>query len=599
MTGHFEESRMNQSKANIKLLSRTMFRLLPMQILMALVGGANGFVSSYFASNFISVDAVGVMGLYGPVSMLVGAVSLMLVGGAVILCGRYIGENRQEKSRNVFTLSLTVSALTALLFTALFVVLGAFDLTGFLARDPSMRPLFNRFLLGQAVGVLPLLIGNQLFAFLSLENKTGWSILSSASFLGANIVLSFLFVCVFKMREFGLALAASLGTWVYCGVEAMHFLSGKSHFRFAAGALDWKETTSIVRIGFPGALSNGYQTIRGYAVNAMILACIGSAGISAFAASDNLLKLFWAIPSAMMAVSRMMLSVSVGEEDRESLQDTMRVMFRRFLPLMCCVSAMIILFAVPLTRIYYKDSSDPVFRMTVSALRILPLCMPLSVICMHFVCYGQITGKKALVHILSVLDGVLCVAGFTALLIHRMGMNSVYVANVLNGVVTTLVIFIYSMLMKKRFPRNIDDLMVIPEGFGAPQSERMDLSVRDMKEVVEISRRVQDFCLKKGVDRRRAYLAGLAMEEMAGNVVDHGFTKDRKRHTVDIRVARKNESVILRIKDDCVPFDPSERSRIADSGDPAANIGIRMVFKTAESVQYQNILGMNVLTIRI
>jgi hypothetical protein len=57
--------------------------------------------------------------------------------------------------------------------------------------------------------------------------------------------------------------------------------------------------------------------------------------------------------------------------------------------------------------------------------------------------------------------------------------------------------------------------------------------------------------------------------------------------------------VILRIKDDCVPFDPGERIRIANSEDPAANIGIKMVFKIAESVQYQNILGMNVVTIKI
>ena len=76
-------------------------------------------------------------------------------------------------------------------------------------------------------------------------------------------------------------------------------------------------------------------------------------------------------------------------------------------------------------------------------------------------------------------------------------------------------------------------------------------------------------------------MAGLFLEEMAGNVVEHGFTKDDKKHTVDIRVVHKNEDVILRIKDDCVPFDPGERQ------------------KMAESVQYQNILGLNVLTIRI
>ena len=47
------------------------------------------------------------------------------------------------------------------------------------------------------------------------------------------------------------------------------------------------------------------------------------------------------------------------------------------------------------------------------------------------ICYYQASGKQTPVHILALLDGVVCVAGFTALLIRSLGINSVYVANVL------------------------------------------------------------------------------------------------------------------------------------------------------------------------
>ena len=120
-----------------------------------------------------------------------------------------------------------------------------------------------------------------------------------------------------------------------------------------------------------------------------------------------------------------------------------------------------------------------------------------------------------------------------------------------------------------------------------------------MEDVVSVAERVQSFCLERGIDARRAYLAGLSMEEMAGNIVDHGFTKDKKKHSVDVRVVRKDEDVILRIKDDCVPFDPGERRKLTEGDDVAKNIGIRMVYKIARDVQYQNILGLNVLTLRI
>ena len=66
-----------------------------------------------------------------------------------------------------------------------------------------------------------------------------------------------------------------------------------------------------------------------------------------------------------------------------------------------------------------------------------------------------------------------------------------------------------------------------------------------------------------------------------------------------MRVAHKDGDVILRVKDDCAPFDPRERQRMVEPEDPTKNVGLRILFRTAKDVQYQNILGLNVLTIRI
>ena len=590
---------MNDQKANARILTKLMFRLLPIQITLAAVGAVNGIVSSFFATNFVGVDAMSAVGLYSPMQMLITGVSLTISGGSVILCGKYLGQNQQKKLQNVFSLSLIVTSLLAVLFFVLFLILGLFDLTGFLTGDETVRPLFNRYLLGQSIGVFPLLIGNLLPAFLSMENKGKRTMQASLIYIGVNVLLNFLFVQLLHWEAFGLALASSLGLWVFFAVEAEYFLSGKSHLRLTARALEWAETIAIVKTGLPGAASNNYQTLRSFLLNKMIVAVVGSVGISAFAAANNLLGIVWALPSGMLAVSRLMMSVSIGEEDRQTLTDVMRVMFRRFLPLMGAVCALIILCAEPLTRIFYRDPADPVYMMTVWGLRLLPLCMPLSIIYMHFVCYGQASGKQGYVYLLSLLDGVVCVVAFAALTIRALRMNGVYLASFFNGIVTTLVIVGYAWLKKKRFPRSMEQLMVIPDGFGAPESERMDLSVRSMEGVVTVSQQIQSFCLAHGVDKRRAYLAGLSMEEMAGNIVEHGFGKDGKSHSVDVRVVHKDNDVILRIKDDCARFDPGEQQKLAEGDDVTKNIGIRMVFKIARDVQYQNMLGLNVLTIRI
>ena len=287
----------------------------------------------------------------------------------------------------------------------------------------------------------------------------------------------------------------------------------------------------------------------------------------------------------------------------ELLQDLNIQIVKRFHPFLVKQSFSIFYLgikpAVPMTRIFYQDPTEPVFMMTVWGLRILPVCMPLSIICMHFTCYGQASGKQGLVHLLSLLDGVVCVAGFTALLIRFAGINSVYIANVLNGIVTTLVVISYAWLKNKHFPWNMEQLMVIPDSFDAPESERMDLSIRNIEDVVSIAEQVQTLCLEHSIDKRRAYLAGRSMEEMAGNIVEHSYTKDKKKHSVYVRVVHKGSDVILCIKDDCVPFDPGERQKLVEGTDATKNIGIHMVFKIARDVQYQNILGLNVLTIRI
>lgn len=182
-------------------------------------------------------------------------------------------------------------------------------------------------------------------------------------------------------------------------------------------SLQWAETGAILKTGLPGAASNSYQTLRSFLLNKLIVAFVGSVGISAFAAANNLLGIVWALPSGMLAVSRLMMSVSIGEEDRRTLTDVMRVMFRRFLPLMGAVCVLIIVCAEPLTRIFYRDPAEPVYMMTVWGLRLLPLCMPLSIVYMHFVCYGQASGKQLYVHVLTALDGAVCVVAFTALTI--------------------------------------------------------------------------------------------------------------------------------------------------------------------------------------
>ncbi len=584
---------------NRKLTARLMFRLLPIQILLMAIGAINGIVTSLFASNSVGAQAMTAVGLYNPISLFIGAMSTILVGGSMILCGRYMGKNLTEKVQSVFSLDVALTLLLSAALVAFHLAAALGAKNGFLTKDPEIWRSFRRYLLGMAIGVLPQILGNQLAAFLSLQNRTRRTTAASLVFIAVNVVLNYLFLIVLHMEAFGVALASSLGMWAFFLVEAGYFLSPSARLRLRLRGADWRESPEILRIGTPGAMGYVYQTVRGLIVNALVLTYVGGAGLSAFAASNALLGLFWAIPGGMAAVSRMIFSVSVGEEDRQTLTDAMRTAIFRFVPLMAAIALGIIALAVPFTRLYYRDAAEPVYGMTVWAFRILPVCMPLGVVCMQFTTYWQASGRMMPVHLLALLDGMVSVSAFTALLIPLLGMNSVYIANVLNGIVSILVILFVAWYVNKRFPRSVPEAMCIPAGFGAAEDERMDLSVKSVKEVVRVAEEVHAFCRDRGLDERTAHMSALCLEEMAGNVVEHGFTKDRKPHSVAIRVVHTKDHVILRLRDDCVPFDPAEREAMRDPEDPAKNVGIRMVYSIAEKIEYQNLLGLNVLTMRL
>ena len=585
--------------SDFSMTAKLLFRLLPVQVLLMSIGAINGIVTGIFATNYVGEAAMSAVGLYNPINLLVNSISTMLMTGAVVICGKYMGKNQVDQMQNVFTLDIILCTIISIAVAAVLIVMGVFDLTGAIAPDDATRAVFNSFIIGQALGVFPLFVGNQLAAFLSLENKAFRTTLASIVYIIANLIFNYIFVQVMHLEALGLALAASLGMWVFMLVQVQYFFTSKASIKLKLKGLVWDDAKEIVTIGFPGAIGNGYQTIRGFIVNGLITAYVGSDGISAFAASNAIMAFFWAIPAGMLNVSRMMMSVSVGEEDRTTLTNVMRTAIYRFIPLQCAISAFIIIMARPFTMVFYQNTADPVFDMTMWGYRILPLCMPFSVWLMHFSCYALASNKKFMVHLYAILDGFVCVCAFTALLIPFSGMNAVYIANVLNGVFCLLVVIAYSIIKNKKIPSTMDELMVIPADFGVDDDHRIELSVRKMEDVTGTSETVQKFCTDKGIDQRRAYFASLSLEEMAGNVVSHGFTMDSKPHNLTARAIVKDEDVILCIKDDCQPFDPVQRQRIADPEDKTKNIGLRMIYKIAKDFTYQNVLGLNVLTIKL
>ena len=206
-----------------KLLTGLFFRLLPFQVLLIVISAVNGIVDSLYASNVIGKSAMSAIGLFGPLNHFLYAMTIMFVSGSQMLYGRYLAKDR-EKISGLFTVNIIISAGLALLTSALLAVGAVTGATRILVDQEPDLTMLNDYILGQAIGIPALVLGQQLFAFLSLENQTKRTMAASITCFAVNAVLDHLFIAVLNMGTFGLGLSSSLASWAFLAVLAVWYL---------------------------------------------------------------------------------------------------------------------------------------------------------------------------------------------------------------------------------------------------------------------------------------------------------------------------------------------------------------------------------------
>ena len=367
--------------------------------------------------------------------------------------------------------------------------------------------------------------------------------------------------------------------------------------------------------------------------------------------------LFISFPLGMSAVIRMLTSVFVGEEDRDSILDLVRITLTSVLAVTLAIGAAVFFMSDDLAALYFPDLSSDVFELTRQLLAVFAVSIPLVLVTSCTSDFFQAVGHIAFVNVISISDGFLAMVIPTLFLAPLLGARGVWIALFVGSVAVALLEAFYSVLRCRSFcghlPRKLDEWLLLPLVFREDDNPRMTFTLREMEDISRVAEEAEQFCKNNGADRRTAYYSALCLEEMARNIIQHGFGDDPqhgtggrqaggapaqssagaakrearkaaaqhagrgagqhttraihphrarrllKKHSIQVVIVTRPENIVLRIKDDCRPFNPVERARLASGEDPVAHIGIRMVFRLAEEVDYQNLLGLNVLTIRL
>lgn len=579
-------------------VSKLFFAMLPVQILILAMGAVNSIVDGAMAGRFIDSSTVGVVGLYYSMINVYNAVGSVLLGGTTVLCGRYMGRGEIEKTEGIFSLNITLTLGISGLLTLLSLLIPGVMAT-VLGANEALKADLVKYILGFAIGIIPMMLSQQISAFLQMERQSKRGYIGVAGMVISNIALDVLFVAVLKKGVFGLALATSLSNVIYFLILAPYYLTKKAQLHYNFKRILWRVTGRMVKIGFPGALLVFCLAIRVIIINRILLTYAGNDGLSAMSAFNMILGIFLAYCLGNGSAVRMLVSVFVGEEDKDSMKEVLKTALTKGLLLSCVVTAIIIVVAPILASIFFPDQGSNVYHLTYQLFVIYAFCVPMILIVQVLTNYLQAMGHNLFVNVQSVFDGLIAMVIPALILAPILGALGVWIANPIGIFLTILLVPIYNVMYWKRKPRNIDEVMFLKPDFGIPEDRSLSIFIHNMDEVSQTAEKVQEFCLNNNMDEKAAYYSALCLEEMAGNVIQHGFGYDNKSHFLNIRAISREEDVMLRIKDDCVPFDPKTIADIVNDEGSFDNIGIRMVYGLADEINYQNLLGLNALTVTI
>ena len=304
--------------ADSKIITRLFFRLLPVQIILVAIGSINSIIDGMIAGKLIGAVALSVIGLYMPMLKLTDTVNAVIVGGSQIMCGQFLGKGELNKTSKVFSLDIVVTVIFSLLVSLLTLVIPA-PIGKVLGANSETLSGITEYLRAMSFGITGTMLASQLSVFLQLEQQEKRTYIGIGAMAVSNIALNVLFVKALGMGIFGLGLSTSISSWLFCIIQATYYFTGKAAIRFSLKGLDFSYLKEMIRIGIPGAVVQLCLTVRGLALNTMIVRFAGNNALSAFSAVGTFGSVYYAATAGVASATRLLVSVYYGEEDRAGL----------------------------------------------------------------------------------------------------------------------------------------------------------------------------------------------------------------------------------------------------------------------------------------
>ena len=587
-----------------KIIRNTFYIQLVALIVADLTQTIGKMIDGIIIGKYLGVESIAAYGIISPLMSIFSVFGTIVSTGSRNCFTRTIGKGKTSEAQGIFSLSLLFSLFTSVLLMII-IFLFPSEITSLLGASKNATSLFIKardYLIGIAIGLPAINMMSVLVSYLPIDSDRNLPIISAIVLTVSNIVLDLIVVFYFHIDTFGMALTTSISYYLAVLVLLFHFKKKNIILHLNIKSIKMKYLKEIAIQGSPIAMCQVGYTVRVAYMNRLLASLATSSVIAAYSVYQQADNFLCALTIGMANTIAIMSGILVGEEDRPRMKRLLLTSLQATLFITLGVAVLSYLLAPQFSSLFITND-NVALSYSIRAVRTYAIGMPLYGLSLIYFNYFQGIGKARL----SSITGILSEAGlliFSAwFLSFFFKENAVWYSFVMTQILMlilyVIIIFVYSYKNHLKHMSFWDKILLLPKTFDVNENDRIDLSVNQINEVTLLSQKVREFCLSHGCDKKRAYHMSLAVEEMVGNVIEHGFTKDNKKHNVDVRIIKKDDDYILRIRDDCYIFDPKKQLELYSDDDPVHHLGLKIIIATAKEFQYTCILKLNNLYVRI
>ena len=574
-------------RRNDYLIKRKFNSYLVPGVLMVMAMQLGNIVDSILVSSLIDIDGMTAISLSLPVLYFMQIIGFALgVGGAVTIS--------VDEASGVFSVCVVADVALSLIFTVL-APFAASPLAHMLAHTAVLESLLTPYIYIYML-FTPLL--NLAILFSNVFTIDNCPKLGASCFIIANIVnlaLDYAFLKYTDLGMYGAALSTIIGYGVGCLVVIPYALSKKRilMFNLRQGIRNVKMLWKVIKAGASQISYLLMLILQYFVLNTFIQSTLGADNTAIYSVCMNSVEIVKLFIEGVIGVIQTIAGVLFGEKDYFGL----RKLVKRTITIVgIVVAALMAVFIVfpNLILALFSFNKEGLYDTAILCVKLFSLTFVFFAANRIVQVYYQTTLKTPLSTLDTALQGFVYLLPLSVIFIGTIGIIGVSLAAALTEVLAFFTVFIVRAVGQRmgKLPRK--GFLMIPEKDG---NSLCDITIRSTdQDAVEVSKQLIISCEDYSIPSETAGIIGVVAEELAVNISRYGYKKLSPNY-IDINLSKVDNKLILRVRDDGAPFDPTEYK--SDDKDVFLPTGIEMIRRISDRMTYARVLNMNNTVIEV